>query len=162
MLGTRRGIHGGAMRSAFLAGLCLAVFTSFSPAARAEDLDLGAYKGKVVYLDFWASWCVPCRLSFPWMNQLQQLYGAQGLAVVAVDMDRDRAKADEFLHQMPATFRVVYDPTGHIARGYDFREMPTSVLIGRDGKPRFVHDGFFPGKESEYLAHLGTLLNEGR
>jgi len=122
---------------------------------------LKGLQGNVVYVDFWASWCVPCRLSFPWMNQLQQLYGPKGLAVVAVDVDRDRALGEEFLKQVPAAFRVVYDPSGHIARAYDFREMPTSVLIGRDGKPHFVHDGFFPDKEGEYLAHLNTLLADG-
>ena len=145
---------------AFLFPLLLG-FLFAGSAARADELDLSAYRGKVVYLDFWASWCVPCRLSFPWMNQLQQLYGPKGLAVVAVDVDRDRALGEEFLKQVPAAFRVVYDPSGHIARAYDFREMPTSVLIGRDGKPHFVHDGFFPDKEGEYLAHLNTLLADG-
>jgi thiol-disulfide isomerase/thioredoxin len=147
------------MRSSSVWFLLLAFF--LAQPARADALDLGAYKGKVVYLDFWASWCVPCRLSFPWMNQLQQSYGDKGLVVVAVDMDRDRGKAEEFLSQMPAAFRVVFDPSGQIARGFAMREMPTSVLIGRDGKPRFVHDGFFPAKEGEYLAHLSTLLKDG-
>ncbi len=129
--------------------------------AHAQDLDLSAFKGKVVYLDFWASWCVPCRLSFPWMNQMQQIYASKGVVVVAVDVDRDRAQADEFLGQVPHAFRIVYDPSGKIARQYDFKDMPTSVLIGRDGKQHFVHSGFFPAKESEYVTHLESLIGGG-
>ena len=132
-----------------------------APAAIAQDFNLGAYKGKVVYLDFWASWCVPCRLSFPWMAQLQQTYGPSGLVVVAVDVDKDRAKADAFLQQMPPSFRIVFDPKGNIAQQYDFRDMPTTILIGRDGKAHFVHSGFFPEKEGEYLAHIDGLLKAG-
>ena len=127
----------------------------------AEELDLSAYKGKVVYLDFWASWCVPCRLSFPWMNQVQQVYAPKGVVVVAVNVDRDRAQADAFLSQMPHNFRVVYDPSGKIAGQFNFKDMPTSVLIGRDGKQHFVHSGFFPAQEGEYIAHLESLIGSG-
>jgi len=134
---------------------------AFAVPARAQELDLGAYKGKVVYLDFWASWCVPCRLSFPWMNELQQSYASKGVVVVAVDVDRDRAQADEFLGQMPHAFRIVYDPSGHIARQFDFKDMPTSVLIGRDGKSHFVHSGFYPAREGEYVTHLESLVGGG-
>jgi cytochrome c biogenesis protein CcmG/thiol:disulfide interchange protein DsbE len=143
-------------RPAMMVALFMALLAAQT--AYAQDLDLSAYKGKVVYLDFWASWCAPCRLSFPWMAQLQQMYGPSGLVVVAVDVDKDRAKADEFLHQMPPSFRIVYDPNGSIARQYDFHDMPTTVLIGRDEKVHFVHGGFFPNKEGEYLAHIDSLL----
>ena len=127
----------------------------------AEELNLSAYKGKVVYLDFWASWCVPCRLSFPWMNQVQQVYAPKGVVVVAVNVDRDRAQADAFLSQMPHNFRVVYDSSGKIAGQFNFKDMPTSVLIGRDGKQHFVHSGFFPAQEGEYIAHLESLIGSG-
>ena len=129
--------------------------------AHADGLDLSAYKGKVVYLDFWASWCIPCRLSFPFMNDLQQRYESRGLVVVAVDVDKDRAAADDFLRQQLPGFKIVYDPAGQIASQYKFRDMPTTVLIGRDGRQRFVHDGFFPAQEGNYIAHLEALLREG-
>jgi thiol-disulfide isomerase/thioredoxin len=141
--------------------MALLLFLLPAAPAFAQDLDLSAYKGKVVYLDFWASWCVPCRLSFPFMTQLQQSYGPEGLVVVAVDVDKDRTKAAAFLQQMPPAFRIVYDPKGSIAQQYDFRDMPTSVLIGRDGKVHFVHSGFFPEKEGEYLMHVNSLLKAG-
>ena len=99
------------LRRAFALFLLLSAFSSFAgPPALADDLDLSAYKGKVVYLDFWASWCVPCRLSFPWMNELQQEYAGKGFTVVAVNMDHDGAAAQQFLSQMPASFKIVFDP----------------------------------------------------
>lgn len=128
--------------------------------AQAEGLDLSAYRGKVVYLDFWASWCAPCRLSFPWMNDVQQSYAREGLVVIGVNVDHDRALADAFLRSSSPAFKIVYDPNGDIAGKYDFRDMPTSVLIGRDGRVHFTHDGFFPAKEGSYVADIAALLNQ--
>jgi thiol-disulfide isomerase/thioredoxin len=128
--------------------------------AHAAALDLSAYKGKVVYLDFWASWCTPCRLSFPWMNQIQEIYGNKGLVVIGVNVDHDRELADEFLQANSAHFKIVYDSNGAIAGEYDFKDMPTSVLIGRDGKVHAVHNGFYPNREGSYAADISALLNE--
>jgi len=130
--------------------------------AGAADLDLSAYKGKVVYLDFWASWCNPCRQSFPWMNELQQRYGANGLVVLAVNVDHDRADAEDFLRSYDPSFKVVFDPGGSIAQQYNLKDMPTSVLIGRDGKVHFVHNGFYPDQEMAYAGHVWSLLQQGR
>ena len=85
-------------------------------------------RGKVVLVDFWASWCVPCRRSFPWMNALLQQNAARGLAVVAVNVDQDRALAETFLRDVPARFRVEYDQAGVLARQFGVRAMPTSML----------------------------------
>jgi thiol-disulfide isomerase/thioredoxin len=128
--------------------------------ANADPLDLVKYKGKVVYLDFWASWCTPCHLSFPWMNQVLQMYGREGLAIVAVDVDRDRAAADSFLASNKGQLDVVYDPDGSVARQFHVQGMPTAVLIGRDGKVHSVHSGFETSKESSYLTDVLTLLNQ--
>jgi cytochrome c biogenesis protein CcmG, thiol:disulfide interchange protein DsbE len=128
--------------------------------SQAEVLDLTAYKGKVVYLDFWASWCAPCRLSFPWMNRMQDALGREGLVVIGVNVDHDRAPANEFLQASPTGFKIIFDPRGSIASEYKLKDMPTSVLIGRDGKIRFVHSGFFLNKEGEYLSDIRTLLSE--
>jgi cytochrome c biogenesis protein CcmG, thiol:disulfide interchange protein DsbE len=139
--------------------LLLLILPSVSP-AQAEGLDLSAYRGKVIYLDFWASWCTPCRLSFPWMNDLQQSYANDGLVVIAVNVDHDRALADAFLRSNSPGFKVVYDPDGNIAGKYDFKDMPTSVLIGRDGRVHYTHDGFFPDKEWTYVADVLSLLKQ--
>ncbi|MBU6443661.1 MAG: TlpA family protein disulfide reductase [Alphaproteobacteria bacterium] len=139
-------------------GLALAALPS--GAAAAPALDLSAYKGKVVYLDFWASWCTPCRQSFPWMNDLETTYGRDGLVVIAINVDHDHELAEDFLQDNSANFKVLYDPNGRIASQFNFRDMPTSYLIGRDGKIHYVHNGFYPNREGEYLSHIQTLLNE--
>jgi len=130
------------------------------PAAARDDLDLSPYKGKVVYLDFWASWCTPCRLSFPWMNELQQIYGRQGLVVIGVNVDHDRNLADQFLLSNQGQFMIIYDPNGKIASRYNLKDMPTSILIGRDGNIHFTHAGFFPNREGSYLSDVNALLDQ--
>jgi len=147
-------------KAAVFLSLPVFLFSFAMPSARAEGLDLSAYKGKVVYLDFWASWCNPCRLSFPWMNEIQEMDGKKGLVVIGVNVDHDRDLADEFLQANNAKFKVVYDPNGNIASEYNFKDMPTSVLIGRDGKVRIVHNGFYSNREGSYDADINTLLNE--
>jgi thiol-disulfide isomerase/thioredoxin len=105
-------------------------------------MNLGALKGKVVYIDFWASWCGPCRQSFPWMNEMQAKYAARGLRIVGVNLDARRADADKFLAEVPAAFAVAFDAQGETPRRYAIKGMPTSVLIGADGKVLRVHAGF--------------------
>ena len=141
-----------------LVALAVALFAAAASPASAQDFSPAAYKGKVVYLDFWASWCTPCKLSFPWMNELARTYAQRGLVVVAVNVDHDREAANQFLHDMPAVFPVIYDPDGKIAERYKVKDMPTTILIGRDGAVRYVHEGFMPAREGEYAAHVASLL----
>lgn len=103
---------------------------------------LAALKGKVVYLDFWASWCGPCRQSFPWMNEMQAKYGARGFQVLAINVDANRGDADKFLAQTAAAFNVAFDARGETPRTYGIKGMPSSVLIGADGKILLMHAGF--------------------
>jgi len=128
--------------------------------AQAADLDLNAYRGKVVYLDFWASWCGPCKQSFPWMENLKDTYGRQGLAVIAVNLDMDRADADKFLDRFRPTFEVRFDPKGELAALYKVRAMPSSVLIDRHGVARFTHEGYRPVDGAAYEAQVRELLAE--
>ena len=149
------------IRSVHVALLCLLVGSAgLATAANAAELDLSAYKGKVVYLDFWASWCMPCRQSFPWMSQLQQLDGARGLVVIAVNVDHDKALADKFLQRFSPQFKIVYDPNGDVARQFGFKDMPTSFVIGRDGHVRYTHAGFYPDQKGAYSAHIEEVLDE--
>jgi len=113
-----------------------------STANAAGIVDLAALKGKVVYLDFWASWCVPCRQSFPWMSELQRSLEKEGLVIVAVNVDQERADAEHFLSEFRPPFRVAFDPKGSLAEHYHVNGMPTSVLIDRDGRTVKVHQGF--------------------
>jgi len=130
-----------------------------SPTPGAE-LDLGAYRGKVIYLDFWASWCVPCRESFPWMTDLLREYGSRNFVVIAVNVDKDRRLADLFLNGASASFPIVYDPRGDLASAYQITGMPSAVLIDRAGQVRYRHTGFVSKKKDEYEEHVRALVYE--
>jgi thiol-disulfide isomerase/thioredoxin len=99
-------------------------------------------KGQYIYIDYWASWCGPCRQSFPWMNALQAKLGPKGLKVVAVNVDAKRADADKFLTHTPAQFTIAYDPQGESAKKLAIKTMPTSMLVSPEGRVLFVHSGF--------------------
>jgi cytochrome c biogenesis protein CcmG/thiol:disulfide interchange protein DsbE len=128
--------------------------------AQAADLDLSAYRGKVVYVDFWASWCGPCKQSFPWMQTMKDTYDRQGFAVIAINLDMDRADADKFLERFRPTFEVRFDPKGKIAEFYKVQAMPSSALIDRHGVTRFTHEGFRPIDGPTYEAQVQQLLAE--
>lgn len=124
------------------------------------QVSLNDYKGKVIYLDFWASWCAPCRKSFPWMQQVHHKYREAGLAIVAVNLDTDSQLGREFLQQLDADFDVLYDPEGRLARRLDLQGMPSSFLFDRDGKLLGSHVGFFSERQSQYEAELKRALKE--
>ena len=105
----------------------------FSLPGQNKIIDLSQYKGKVVYLDFWASWCGPCKQSFPWMNKLQEQYQRDGFEIVAVNLDTSRKEAEAFLAKIPANFDVAFDKTGKTAKQYKLKAMPSSFLIDRNG-----------------------------
>ena len=147
-------------RAGLLAALLWAAGGLAMAAPQPAALDLGPYKGRVVYLDFWASWCGPCKLSFPYMQAMVSRYPPGDFVVLAVNVDRNRAQADTFLKQVGSRLPVVYDPQGAIASKYAVKEMPSSVLIGRDGRIRYVHKGFFPAQTATYETHISELLNE--
>jgi cytochrome c biogenesis protein CcmG/thiol:disulfide interchange protein DsbE len=132
----------------------------FGPMAFAADLDMSAYRGKVVYVDFWASWCGPCKQSFPWMQTMKNTYDRQGLTVIAINLDLDRSDADKFLDRFRPTFEVRFDPQGKIAEFYKVQAMPSSVLIDRHGVTRFTHAGFRPIDGPTYEAQVQELLAE--
>ena len=146
--------------SAVFAMLLLILSGTVASEEAAGQLQLSQYRGKVVVVDFWASWCVPCRRSFPWMNDMQAKYGDQGLLIIAVNVDRDRAAADEFLAEVPAEFRIHYDNEGVIAEDFGVEAMPSSYVIGRDGNRIARHLGFKVRKQDEYEAILVAALGD--
>jgi cytochrome c biogenesis protein CcmG/thiol:disulfide interchange protein DsbE len=124
----------------------------------ARELNVDALHGRVVYLDFWASWCTPCRQEFPWLNEMQQAYGTKGFTIVAVNVDENRQLAEQFLHEQPANFHVLFDPAGTIASKFHIEGMPTAIILDRNGKVRFKHTGFKPRDEDEYEHNFASLL----
>lgn len=126
----------------------------------ATPLDLASFRGRVVYLDFWASWCVPCRQSFPWMQAMKNAYERDGLTVIAVNLDRNRTDAEQFLDRFHPDFNVRFDPEGALAERFKVEGMPTSVVIDRHGVPRFTHIGFRPADRETYERELRDLLAE--
>jgi thiol-disulfide isomerase/thioredoxin len=119
---------------------------------------LAEHRGQVVYLDFWVSWCGPCRKSFPWMNELQQKYRVQGFVIISVNLDADRTLAKEFLLENPANFLVIYDPQGDIAQQFNIQGMPSSLLIDKQGNVQQAHTGFFTHKVKLYETQIMALL----
>lgn len=162
--GRRRGLRL-AVASATALGWPLA--GAHVPGAAAPDIALGLpgdsrrladLRGRFVYLDFWASWCAPCRVSFPWMNALHDRLGPQGLLVVAINLDAERADADRFLQRHPPRFLVGFDPRGDSPRAFQVRAMPTSVLVAPDGRVVSVQRGFVPEHAADYEARIEAAL----
>ncbi len=124
------------------------------------ELDLAQLEGKVIYLDFWASWCDPCRESFPWMAEMKEKYGSEGLEVVAVNLDKEKELADQFLDTMNVNFVVAFDASGESAEKYKLRGMPGSYLIGREGNIQASHIGFNDKDKTKLEAAIKVLLQQ--
>jgi len=124
------------------------------------SMSLQQMRGKVVYLDFWASWCGPCRMSFPRLEQLRAELGSEGFEVLAVNVDEFEADALKFLEQLPVSYPVVRDAAGATPMKYGILGMPTAYLIDRQGVVRLVHQGFRKGDESGLRIEIMKLLGE--
>ncbi len=125
-----------------------------------KQIELSKYHGQIVYIDFWASWCQPCRKSFTWMNKMQSLYGSEGFKVIAINLDESRAKADKFLQQIPANFDVAFDPQGNTAEAYKIKAMPSSYLIDKNGKVVHANLGFRGNDEDELETKIRNLVRQ--
>ena len=125
-----------------------------------KPVKLSDYRGRIVYLDFWASWCQPCRQSFGWMNKMQALYGEEGFTVIAINLDDSPAKAEKFLKQIPANFEIAYDPRGKVAEQYQVNAMPSSYLINKRGELVEMNRGFHPNDKDKLEASIRKLLTQ--
>ncbi|MDP3859735.1 MAG: TlpA disulfide reductase family protein [Stagnimonas sp.] len=129
------------------------------PKAGGGNVSLAEFRGQVVYLDFWASWCGPCRQSFPWMKEMQARFQAQGLRVLAVNVDGKSGDAETFLKQFPEPgFTIAFDSKGATPAAYQIKGMPTSFLIGPDGTVLLVHQSFKDSDREELQAKLAAAL----
>ncbi len=112
------------------------------PARDGHPVLVDGARWRATYIDFWASWCAPCRLSFPWMNEMHDQLSARGLRIVAVNLDRRSSDAEHFLQQLPARFAVALDPQAVSARRFDVQGMPNSYLVDRERRLLLAHRGF--------------------
>lgn len=120
--------------------------------------ELSTLKGKVTYIDFWASWCPPCRESFPFMNELVERYGKSGLNVIAISVDQDRALAEKALKRISPQFKVMFDPSGEAAKAFKLPTMPTSFIIDSEGRVRTVARGFRAAEKAKLEKTISELL----
>lgn len=133
-------------------------FSSNTFAGEGKSLDISAYKGKVVMVDFWASWCVPCRKSFPWLNKMNTIKAPQGLVILGLNVDENSEDAKSFLLQNKSNFKHLYDPKGQYASYYNLIGMPSTLIFDRQGKLQHQHTGFKTNKTSEYEQIIDRIL----
>lgn len=126
--------------------------------AHGATITLEALRGHVVYVDFWASWCGPCRRSFPWMNELQRRYGDRGLAIVAINVDKNAADAARFLERNPAQFAIAYDREGITPLAYAVEGMPSSYLVDPQGRIIDVEQGFHDERKDALEQRIRSLV----
>jgi peroxiredoxin len=123
-------------------------------------VSLAQYKGQVVMLNFWASWCGPCRQEMPLLESIYKKYNRLGFTLIGVNVEPDSNAANEWLKQTPVSFPILYDKDSKVSKMYDVAGMPSTVIIDRTGKVRVLHRGYKPGDENEYLDSIRTLVRE--
>jgi len=143
-------------------GLLAAILLLFWQAGVADNapVNITDYEGKVVVLDFWASWCVPCRRSFPWLNEMHAKYGDDGLVIIGVNLDQEQSEAEAFLQEFPAQFQIHFDESKTLATKYEVVAMPSSYVLGPDGEILKRHYGFKVKKQEEYEAAIVAALEK--
>lgn len=125
-----------------------------------ENLKLSEYRGEVVLINFWASWCGPCRQEMPVLSELHDKYKALGFTVLGVNVEEDSSKARKLLQEMSVSFPVLLDNEGVVSKQYDVVAMPSTVLVDRNGNMRYLHKGYKPGLEDVYLQQVRELIRE--
>ncbi|HKE94377.1 MAG TPA: TlpA disulfide reductase family protein [Povalibacter sp.] len=144
-----------------MVGASSSLAPSFTLPSRSGDMvSLDKLKGQVVMLNFWASWCGPCRQEMPLLDQMHKRYSSLGFTLIGVNVESNTQDAEKWLQQTPVTFPVLFDKENRISKLYDVNAMPSTVFIDRKGNVRALHRGYKPGDESEYLNQIRALLKE--
>lgn len=125
-----------------------------------ENVRLEDLRGQVVMLNFWASWCGPCRQEMPLMDELYEQYKDLGFTILAVNVDENREDALRFLDKVPVSYPILYDPESRVSERYEVQAMPTTVMIDRDGNARYLHHGYQAGYEEDYERQIRELVRE--
>ena len=125
-----------------------------------SQVSLAQYKGQVVMINFWASWCGPCRQEMPLLESIYKKYNKMGFTLIGVNVEPDSQAANQWLKQTPVSFPILYDKDSQVSKLYDVAGMPSTVLIDRSGKLRMLHRGYKAGDENEYLDSIRALIRE--
>ena len=157
-------------------GTILAIFTAASLAASSlegqiapdfvlksatgENLRLSEYRGDVVLINFWATWCGPCRQEMPLLDDLYGRYQRVGFNLLGVNIDDDSRRAMQMVEELGVSFPVLFDERKEVSKLYKVEAMPVTVLVDREGNVRHVHYGYKPGYEEKYLTEIRSLLRE--
>lgn len=133
----------------------------FRLASRAGgEMSLSGLRGQVVMINFWASWCGPCRQEFPALDQIYAKYKPMGFALVGINVESEKSDAERFLSQQQVSFPILFDPDNQVSGSYGVRAMPTTVLVDRQGRLRWSHMAYKPGDEAKYIEQIRAALRE--
>jgi thiol-disulfide isomerase/thioredoxin len=124
------------------------------------QVSLADLRGKVVLVNFWATWCGPCRKEMPLLEQIHKKYAPLGLVMVGINVEEDGRLFDTFLKDVPVSFPILLDPKNGVSKLYDVAAMPSTVIIDRKGNVRYLHQGYQPGDENAYQDMVRTLIRE--
>jgi thiol-disulfide isomerase/thioredoxin len=125
-----------------------------------KSVNLAQYRGQVVMINFWASWCAPCRQEMPLLEQMHRKYKPMGFTMLGVNVEPDSAKAVDWLKATPVSFPILFDTTSEVSKLYSVQGMPNTVIVDRKGNLRWLHRGYKPGDENQYLDQIRALLRE--
>lgn len=125
-----------------------------------KNLKLSEYRGQVVMMNFWASWCAPCRQEMPLLEDLYKKYKGLGFTLLGVNVEEDSRKASTLLRSIKVSFPILFDNKNKVSKMYKVSAMPTTIIIDRDGNMRYLHLGYKPGYERDYQKQIRTLLRE--
>jgi peroxiredoxin len=130
------------------------------PSRAGEAVRLGGLKGQVVMINFWATWCGPCRQEMPLLEQIHAKYEPLGFTLLGVNVEPDSAGAVKWLQKVPVSFPILFDTANAVAAQFGVEGMPSSVFVDREGRVRYVHRGYKPGDEAEYADLIRSLVKE--
>lgn len=124
------------------------------------QLSLSGLRGQVVMINFWASWCGPCRQEFPALDEMYRRYKPMGFTLVGINVESEQADAERFLGARPVSFPILFDPDNTVSDRYGVSAMPTTVLVDRQGRLRWQHQAYKPGDEAKYIEQVRAMLRE--
>ena len=125
-----------------------------------KNIKLSELRGQVVMINFWASWCGPCRQEMPLLEALHKKYSALGFTLLGVNVEQDSSKANAYLRDISVSFPILFDKKNSVSKAYNISAMPSTVMVDRDGNLRYLHHGYKPGYEKEYQKQIKSLIRE--